>query len=104
MRYGFLLCGGTGEYIKILCINIWPYIVRRNRRIYQNIGYWDMALYCGKEQENISEYCVLRYGIMLWGGKGEFIGLLCIEIWHYTAELDRRNIRMLFIEIWQYTA
>jgi hypothetical protein len=49
-----------------------------------------MALYCGEEQEKISKYCVLRYGIILRAGKGESIKLLCIKIGHYTVEWDSR--------------
>jgi hypothetical protein len=39
-----------------------------------------MALFCGEEQEKASKYCVLKYGIILRGGTGECIKLLCIEI------------------------
>jgi hypothetical protein len=57
--------------------------------------YRDMALYCWEEQEKLSNYWVLRYGIILWGETGEVIKMLCIEIWQYTARRDRiiyRNI------------
>jgi hypothetical protein len=68
-----------------------------------------MALFCGEGKEKVSKYCVLRYGIILWGGTGEvsnycvlgydiilregiveIIKILCIEIWHYTARRDMR--------------
>jgi hypothetical protein len=90
LRYGIILWGGTGDKIKILCIGIWHYTVGWGRRIYQNIVYLGMVLYSGEGQEKVSKYFVLRYGNILRAGKGESIKLLCIMIWHYTADRDRR--------------
>jgi hypothetical protein len=95
---------GTGEFIKLLRIDIWHYPLGRVKRLYQNIVYWDMALYCGEGQvklasycvlsygiilsvgeEKLSNYCALRCGIKLWGGTGERIKILCIDIWYSTV-------------------
>jgi hypothetical protein len=44
-----------------------------------------MALYCTEGHENVSQYCVLRYGIILRGRTVECIKGLCIKIWNYTV-------------------
>jgi hypothetical protein len=69
--------------------------VERERRKYQNIVYRDTALYCVEGQEKKSKYFVMIYGFILWEGTEESIKILCIEIWHYTVEKNRRSYQII---------